>query len=128
MLADPEKKMKPFSVCLRYKIIRKISLSSLGHITLGSLQRIQLKGVLFDFLFDVSGKIAGSFGPLDGRLTIGLAVSTGRELHHSITPFAGLDDGIASPAIVGAAVLLHEDTLCPRLNRLTNHGNQPPFS
>lgn len=109
-------------------LMRKISLSSLGHIPFGGLQRIQLKGILFDFLFDVSGKIAGPFGPLDGRLTIGLAISPGRELHHSITPFAGLDDGIASPAIVGTAVLLHEDALCPRLNCLANHGNQPPFS
>jgi hypothetical protein len=61
----------------------------------------------------MSGKIAGSFGPLDRRLTIGLAISPGRELHHSVTPFAGLDGGIAFSTVVGTAVLLHEDTLCP---------------
>ena len=76
----------------------------------------------------MSGKIAGSFGPLDRRLTIGLAISPGRVLYHSITPLAGLNDGMAFPAIVGTAVLLHEDTLRSRLDRLTNHGNQPPFS
>ncbi len=108
--------------------IEKISLGPLGHIPLGGLQRVQLEGILFDFLLDVSGKIAGSFGPLDGRLTIGLAISPGRKLYHSLTSFAGLDDGIASPPIVGTAVFLHEDTLRPGLNRLANHGNQPPFS
>jgi hypothetical protein len=61
----------------------------------------------------MSGKITGSFGPLDRRLTIGLAISSRRELHHPVTPFAGLDDGIAFPTVVGTAVLLHEDTLCP---------------
>ena len=67
------------------------------------------------------GEIARTFGPLDGRLTIGLAVRSRCELHHPITPLAGLDDGITPPPIIGTAVLLHEDTLCPVLDGLANH-------
>jgi hypothetical protein len=76
----------------------------------------------------VSGEIAGSLCPFDGGLTIGLTIGTRFEYHHSITPFAGLHDGITSPTVVGTAVLLHEDTFCSHLNGLTNHGNLPPFS
>jgi hypothetical protein len=75
----------------------------------------------------VSGEIAGALCPFDGGLAIGLAIRPGRVLHDSVTSLAGLDDRIASPAIVGAAVLLHKDALCSRLNRLANHDNLPPF-
>jgi len=100
----------------------------LADASLRSLQRIQLEGILLHFLLDVGGKIARSLGPLDRRLTIGLAIRPGRVLHYPIAPLAGFDDGIAFSAVVGTAVLLHEDTLRSRLDRLTNHGNQPPFS
>ena len=76
----------------------------------------------------MGGKIAGSLGPFDRGLTIGLAVCTGRVLHYPITPFAGFDDRIAFSPVVGTAVLLHEDTFRSHLNRLTNHGTLPPFS
>jgi hypothetical protein len=75
----------------------------------------------------MSGEIAGSFCPLNRRLTIGLAVGTRFESYHPVTPFAGLDDGITCPTVIGTAVLLHEDAFCSYLDRLTNHGNQPPF-
>ena len=103
------------------------SLSLLGHISFRSLQRVQFEIIFFNFLLDVSGEIAGSLCPLHRRLTIGLAVGTSLVIHHSVTPFAGLDDGIASSPVVGTTRLLHEDALCSHLDSLTNHGNQPPF-
>jgi hypothetical protein len=76
----------------------------------------------------VSGEIAGPFSPFNRRLTIGLAIGPYFISHHPVTSFAGLDDGIASPTVIGTAVLLHEDALCSYLDSLTNHGNLPPFS
>jgi hypothetical protein len=76
----------------------------------------------------VSGKIAGPFCPFNRGLTIGLAIGPHFESHYPVTPFAGLDDGIASPTVIGTAVLLHEDALCSYLDSLTNHGDLPPFS
>jgi hypothetical protein len=76
----------------------------------------------------VSGEIAGSFCPFDRRLTIGLAIGTYFVSYHPVTPFAGLDDGITSPTVIGTAVLLHEDALCSHLDALTNHDDLPPFS
>jgi len=75
----------------------------------------------------VCGKIAGSLGPFDGGLTVGLAIRTSFVYRDSVAPFAGLHDGIASSTIVGTAVLLHEDAFCSHLNGLTNHSTQPPF-
>jgi hypothetical protein len=75
----------------------------------------------------VGGKIAGSFRPFNSGLTIGFAIRTCLKGYHSITPFAGLDDGITSPAVIGTAGLLHEDTFCSYLDGLTNHGDLPPF-
>ena len=76
----------------------------------------------------MSGKIAGSLCPFDGRLTIGLTIGTRFVYHHSITPFAGLHGGITSPTVVGTAVLLHEDALRSHFCSLTNHGDLSPFS
>jgi hypothetical protein len=76
----------------------------------------------------VSGKIAGSLCPFDRWFTIGLTIGTRLKGYHSVTPFAGLDDGITSPTVIGTAVLLHEDALCSHLDSLTNHGDFPPFS
>jgi hypothetical protein len=100
----------------------------LAEISLGSLQRVQFKVVFFHFFFDVSGEIAGPFCPFDGGLTIRLTIGTCFVCYHSITPFAGLHDGITSPTVVGTAALLHEDTFCSHLDGLTNHGDLPPFS
>jgi hypothetical protein len=99
----------------------------LGDIALGSLQRVQFEVVFLNFFLDVSGEIAGSLCPFDRGFTIGLAIGTCFIGHHSITPFAGLHDGITSPTVIGTAVLLHEDTFCSHFDGLTNHGNQPPF-
>ena len=110
-------------------ILSKIfSLNPLTDISLGGLQRVQFKVILFHFLFDVSSKIAGSLCPFDGGLTIGLTIGTRFVCHHTITPSAGFHGGITSPTVVGTAVLPHEDTFCSHLDGLTNHGNQPPFS
>ena len=100
----------------------------MAHISLGSLQRVQFEVVLFDFLLDVSGEIAGSFCPFDRGLTIGLAIRSYFVSYHPVAPFARLHDGIASPTVVGTAVLLHEDTFCSHFYGLTNHGDLPPFS
>jgi hypothetical protein len=100
----------------------------LAHISLRGLQRVQFEIVFFNFLFDVSGEIAGSFCPFNRGLTIGLAIGTYFVSYHSVTPFAGLHDGITSPTIIGTAILLHEDTFCSHLDGLTNHGDLPPFS
>jgi len=102
-------------------------LCSLTHIPLGSLQRVQLEVIFLHFLFHVGGKVAGSLCPFHRRLTIGLTVGTSLVVRYSITPFAGLYDGIASPTVVGTAALLHEDTFRSYFNSLTNHGTQPPF-
>jgi hypothetical protein len=76
----------------------------------------------------VSGEIAGPLRPFHGRFAISLTVGTHFVCHHSITPFAGLHDGITSPTVVGTAVLFHKDTFCPYFDSLTNHGALPPFS
>jgi hypothetical protein len=75
----------------------------------------------------VGGEIAVPFCPFNAGLRIGLTIGTYFIGHHSITPFAGLHDGITSPTVVGTAILLHEDTFCSHLDGLTNHGNLPPF-
>jgi len=75
----------------------------------------------------VSRKVAGAFGPFDGWLTIGLAVRSGCILQYSITSLAGLDNGVTSSTIVGATVLLHENTLHSSLDRFANNDTQPPF-
>jgi hypothetical protein len=100
----------------------------LAYISLRGLQRIQLEIIFFDFLLDVSGKVAGPFRPFDRRLTIGLAIGTYFVSDHSVTPLAGFHDGITSPTVVGTACLLHENTFCSHFDGLTNHGNLPPFS
>jgi hypothetical protein len=99
----------------------------LGDIALGSLQWVQFEVIFFNFLFEMSGEIAGPLCPFDRGLTIGLAIRTCFIGHHSVTPLARLHDGIASPTVVGTAILLHEDTFCSYFDGLTNHGNQPPF-
>jgi len=76
----------------------------------------------------VRGEIAGSFCPFQGGLGISFAIRTRFECHHSITPLAGLHDGITSPTVVGTAILLHEDTFCSHFDGLTNHGSLPPLS
>jgi hypothetical protein len=76
----------------------------------------------------MSGKIAGSFCPFNGGLTIGLAIGTYFVSDHSVTSLAGLHDGITSPTVVGTACLLHEDAFCSHFDGLTNHGDLPPFS
>ena len=99
----------------------------MADIPLRGLQRIQFEVVFLNFLFDVGGEIAGPFRPFDGRFTIGFAVNTCCVFHRTVTPPAGLHDGIASPTVIGAAVLLHEDTFSSNLNGLTNYGDLPPF-
>jgi hypothetical protein len=76
----------------------------------------------------MSGKIARTFCPFDRRLTIGLTIGPYFVSYHSVTPFAGLYDGITSPTVIGTAVLLHEDAFCSYLDGLTNHVDLPPFS
>jgi len=75
----------------------------------------------------MGGEIAGSLCPFDRGLTIGLAIGTCLESHHTITTLAGFYGGIASPTVVGTAILLHEDAFCSYFDSLTNHGDQPPF-
>jgi hypothetical protein len=75
----------------------------------------------------MSGKIAGSFCPFNRRLTIGLAIGTYFVSYHPVTPFAGIDDGITSPTVIGTTGLFHEYALCSYLDTLTNHGDLPPF-
>jgi hypothetical protein len=75
----------------------------------------------------MGGEIAGSLCPFDRGLTIGLAIGSGFEGHHTITTLAGFHDGVASPTVVGTAILLHEDAFCSYFDALTNHGTQPPF-
>jgi len=75
----------------------------------------------------VGGEIAGSLCPFDRRLTIGLTIGTRLISHHTVTSLAGFHDGIASPTVVGTAILLHKNAFRSWFNSLTNHDNQPPF-
>jgi hypothetical protein len=100
----------------------------LAYISLRGLQRVQPEIIFFNFLFDVSGKVAGPFCPFDRGLTIGLAIGTYFVSYHSVTSFAGFHDRITSPTVIGTACLLHEDTFCSHFDGLTNHGDLPPFS
>jgi hypothetical protein len=105
----------------------RFSLNLLAYVSLRGLQRVQFEVILFNFFFDVSGEIAGSLCPFNRRLTIRLAIRPYFVSHHSVAPSARLYDGIASPTIVGTAVLLHEDAFCSHLYGLTNHDDLPPF-
>jgi len=107
---------------------QRFSLSLLAYISLRGLQRIQFETIFFNFLLDVSGKVAGPFCPFDRGLTIGLAVGANFVCDHSVAPFAGFHDGITPPTIIGTACLLHEDAFCSHFDGLTNHGDLPPFS
>jgi hypothetical protein len=108
-------------------IFPEISLSLLAEASFGCLQRVQFEVIFFNFLFDVCGKITRSLCPLGGGFAIRLAVQTSWKFYHAITAFAGLDDGVTSPTVIGTAVLFHEDAFCSWLNGLTNHGYHPPF-
>jgi hypothetical protein len=99
----------------------------LSDISLRSLQRVQFEGILFYLFLHMGGEITGSLCPFDRWLTIGLTIGTRLIRHHTVTSLAGFHDGIASPTVVGTAILLHEDAFCPYLDSLTNHGIQPPF-
>ena len=99
----------------------------MADISLGSLQRVQFEGVLFHVLLDVRGKVARTFCPFQSRFTIRFAIRTCFVAGYTVTSFAGLNDGITSPTVVGTAHLLHEDTFCSYFDGLTNHGNHPPF-
>ena len=119
-------KRRAFIGMVQY-LLQTFQLNPLTYISFGGLQWIQLEGIFLHFLLDMSGKITRSLCPFDRRLTIGLAIGTRFVCHHSITPFAGLHNGIASCAVIGTAVLFHENTFCTHFDRLTNHDNQPPF-
>jgi hypothetical protein len=106
---------------------QRFPLSLLAYISLRGLQRVQFETIFFDFLLDMSGKIAGTFCPFNRGLTIGLAIGTHFISGHSVAPFAGFHDGITSPTIIGTACFLHEDTFCSHFDSLTNHGDLPPF-
>jgi hypothetical protein len=75
----------------------------------------------------VGGEIASSLCPFDRRLAIGLTIGTQLKSHHTVTSLADFHDGIASPTVVGTAILLHEDAFRSYFDSLTNHGNQPPL-
>jgi hypothetical protein len=107
---------------------QRFPLSLLAYVSLRGLQRVQFESIFFDFLLDMSGEIAGTLRPFNRGLTIGLAIGPHFISDHSVTPFAGLHDGITSPTVIGTASLLHEDTFCSHFNGLTNHGDLPPFS
>jgi hypothetical protein len=106
---------------------QRFPLSLLAYISLRGLQRVQFESIFFDFFLDMSGEITGTFCPFHRGLTIGLAIGTHFISGHSVTPFAGLHDGITSPTVVGTACLLHEDAFCSHFDSLTNHGDLPPF-
>jgi hypothetical protein len=107
---------------------QRFPLSLLAYISLRGFQRVQFESIFFDFLLDMSGEIARTFCPFYRGLAIGLAIGPYFIINHSVTPFAGLHDGITSPTVIGTACLLHEDTFCSHLDGLTNHGDLPPFS
>jgi hypothetical protein len=75
----------------------------------------------------MGSEIARSLCPFDRGLAIGLTIGTRLISHHAVASLAGFHDGIASPTVVGTAVLLHEDAFRSYLNSLTNHDNQPPL-
>jgi hypothetical protein len=102
-------------------------LGPLGHVSLRSLEGVQLERILFDLFLDVRREVAGSLRPFGGRLTIGLAEGPGRERNDSVASRAGLDNGVALSAIVRAPVLFHEDTFRSRLHGLALHVTLPPF-
>jgi hypothetical protein len=115
-------KRRAFIRMVQY-LLQTFQLNPLAYISFGGLQWIQFEGIFLHFLLDMSGKITRSLCPFDRRLTIGLAIGTRFVSHHSITPFAGLHNGIASSAVIGTAVLFHENTFCTHFDRLTNHDN-----
>ena len=76
----------------------------------------------------MGGKVTVPFCPLQGRLAIGLAVGTRFEGHYPVATFAGFNDGITSPAVVGTAVLLHKNAFRSGFVGLALHGFFYPLS
>jgi hypothetical protein len=70
----------------------------------------------------MGGEIAGAVDPLEAGFTVAIAIGTCGVLNDTGTALALLHYRMTLPAVVGAALFPHEDTLCPRLYRLTNHG------
>ena len=99
----------------------------LGHISLGSLQGVQLEVLFLDLFLHVGREVAGSFRPFHSGFAVGLAKRTRGVLDDAVASDALIDDGIALPAVVGTTALLHEDAFGPRLHRLALHGSLPPF-
>lgn len=99
----------------------------LGHISLGSLQGVQLEVLFLDLFLHVGREVAGSLCPFQSGFAVGLAKRTRGVLDDAVASDTLIDDRIALAAVVGTTALLHEDALGPRLHRLALHGSLPPF-
>jgi hypothetical protein len=93
----------------------------LGYTSFRGFYGIQFEGIFFDFFLHVGREVARPFGPFNSRLAIGFAEVTRRIGHDSVAPFAGFHDRKTFSAIIGTAVLLHKNTLCPRFHGLAKH-------
>lgn len=92
-------------------------------IPLGGLQGIKLfDGVVRLFFLNVGGEVAGATDPLEAWLAVAIAIGACGILYDAAATLALLYHGITLPAVVGAPLFPHEDTLRPRLYRLTDHG------
>ena len=75
----------------------------------------------------MSGEVTVPRFPLDARVGITGAETTGGKFHDSLTSFALFHDGMARSPIVPAACFGHEGAFGSRLHRLTNHDDHLPF-
>jgi len=98
-------------------------LSASSAIPLGSLQGIKLlDGVVRLFFLNMGGEVAGATDPLEAGFAVAIAIGACGVLNDTGATLALLHHWMTLPAVVGAALFPHEDTLRPRLYRLTNHG------
>jgi hypothetical protein len=70
----------------------------------------------------VSSEGTGSLDPFEGGFAIGLAIETGRIFGHPVATITTVHDRVTLTSVVATSCFAHENTLCPYLYRLTNHG------
>jgi hypothetical protein len=107
---------------LPFATIRHI-LSLAPALPLGRLEGIEFLRLPISVAFlDVGREGTSARNPFEGGFAIGLTIEAGGIFDYPVTTVTAVDDGVTCASVVVASLLGHENTLCPCLYRLTNHG------
>jgi hypothetical protein len=71
----------------------------------------------------MGGKVTGTADPLEAGFAVTIAIGACGILYDAAATLALLHHRMTLPAVIATPLFSHEDTLRPRLYRLTNHGN-----